>query len=289
MSFPFINESGELRSGWKFLVFTVIFLLLWFITAIILSVVFRLTPIPYDFLTNLALNALALFFPAIGATLFVARFVDHRPASTFIGFENWPRSLAIGLVIGATLLVVIVAATAIFGGLRIGPGGARWPVWLATAAILVLAAANEELVFRGYPLQSLARGIGEWPAAMVMSGLFGLLHVGNPHASVIGIMNTIVAGLMLSRAYFKARSIWLPYGIHVAWNTGLGIVLGFSLSGIEVESLLRSSASGSATLTGGPYGPEGGVLCAVTFLAGFAAIHALSKSETSKDHDHTVR
>jgi hypothetical protein len=108
-----------------------------------------------------------------------------------------------------------------------------------------------------------------------MSALFGLLHLRNPHASGIGIMNTVIAGLMLSAAFFKVRSLWLPIGIHLAWNVGLGLVLGFSLSGLDRHSLWKSTVDGAPVFTGGLYGPEGGIPCTIIFLVGLAAVRRI--------------
>jgi hypothetical protein len=50
------------------------------------------------------------------------------------------------------------------------------------------------------------------------------------------------------------------------------MVLGFSLSGLNVASLWTTRVSGSALLLGGEYGPEGGLLGTLIFLAGAIAV-----------------
>jgi hypothetical protein len=141
---------------------------------------------------------------------------------------------------------------------------------IATLGVLLVSALNEELVFRGFPLQLLIDGLGEWPAMIGMSALFGALHFRNPNASVLGGINTIVAGVLLSLAYARTRSLWLPFALHVGWNAGLGFVLGFPLSGIDLASLWTAGTAGSETILGGGYGPEGGLLA--TFLFAAAAV-----------------
>jgi membrane protease YdiL (CAAX protease family) len=143
-------------------------------------------------------------------------------------------------------------------------------VLAGTFAVLVLSALNEELVFRGFPLQLLVEGIGKWPAIIGMSSLFGALHLNNPNVSILGTVNTIVAGILISLAYVRTRSLWMPYGIHVVWNLGLGFVFGFPLSGIDLASLWTTGIAGSDTILGGGYGPEGGLL--VTFIFATAAL-----------------
>jgi uncharacterized protein len=138
-------------------------------------------------------------------------------------------------------------------------------VLLATFLLLLVAALNEELVFRGFPLQIMIEGIGEWPGMVLMSVLFGALHITNPNSSVLGTVNTVLAGILLSLAYVRTRSLWLPYAIHLGWNVGLGFVLGFALSGLGIASLWTTGVSGSDTILGGRYGPEGGLLGTLIF------------------------
>src|SRR5205823_1594150 len=100
--------------------------------------------------------------------------------------------------------------------------------------------------------------------------LFGAMHMKNPVSSTLGTLNTIVAGILLSLAYVRTRSLWLPYAIHVGWNVGLGFVFGFPLSGVDIASLWTTGVAGSDTILGGDYGPEGGLLA--TFIFGAAAV-----------------
>jgi hypothetical protein len=138
---------------------------------------------------------------------------------------------------------------------------------LSMAAVLLAAAAFEELVFRGYPLQTLMKGMGQWPAVLLMSTLFGLAHMNNPNASTLGIINTVLAGLLLCLGYLETRRLWLPFGLHFVWNAGLGLILGFSLSGINTASLWVTTVKGLDVLLGGEYGPEGGIAGTITFVA----------------------
>jgi hypothetical protein len=152
---------------------------------------------------------------------------------------------------------------------------------LFTLVLLMLAAANEEIVFRGYPMQVLMRGIGPWPAMILMSVLFGVIHANNPNATLLGTINTILAGMMLSLAYFKTRSLWLPYAIHFGWNAGLGMVLGFPLSGIDIGSLWTSHTTNADLIVGGSYGPEGGLVATSIFSVTALTIRSMRTIQVS--------
>jgi hypothetical protein len=269
-----LNDNQQLRSGWKFLAFVILFLIVWVASGIAISVIYSRSSLPESELTYLYLNEFALFSAAAGSLFISIRLIDHRPARTFgIGLiPNWPRHLILGLIIAAGMLATLVIGCLIFGRTTIQWSLNQFPgsTTLATIGLLLLAAATEELVFRGFPLQILVEGIGPWPAVITMSVLFGAVHRGNPNASILSTANTALAGILLSWAYVKSRSLWLSYGIHLGWNAGLGFILGFPLSGLQLASLWTTRVTGSDTILGGSYGPEAGFLA--TFIFGSTAV-----------------
>jgi hypothetical protein len=282
-----LDRQHHFRSGWRFGIFIVLFLLLWVAAGLALSLFFTGKSLPDTQLTLLLLNAAALFLPAIGATFFMVRIVDRAPFAAFgISFHSgWFRDWLAGLGVSAGMLGVLTAAALLFGG-----GAIRWTgssislgKWIATALLLMVAAANEEIVFRGYPMQALMKGIGPWPAVIAMSILFGLLHLANPDASTLSTLNTVLAGLLLSVAYLKTRSLWLPYGIHLGWNLGLGIILGYPVSGLDMVSLWSTLLSRTARFFGGPYGPEGGIIGTIIFVLAVLTVRFLPVPRVSPE------
>jgi membrane protease YdiL (CAAX protease family) len=267
-----LNSNNELRSGWKFAGYLVFFFIILTATNVVLEAVVR--P-PSDQIGLLALNALALLVPAVGAMWLSARFLDHRPLRAFgVGFlPYWRAHFLIGLGLAAVMLAILIGGCYAFGyvSMRWTAGLTPAGTLIATFGLILLSAVNEELVFRGFPLQVLVEGMGRWPAILTLSTLFGSLHLTNPNASILGVVNTIVAGVLLSLAYVKTRSLWLPYGIHIGWNLGLGFVFGFPLSGLDLASLWTTGIAGSETILGGGYGPEGGLLA--TFLFATASLY----------------
>jgi uncharacterized protein len=276
----FLNDRHELRSGWKLAAYFSLVILIWIATGVALSLWFAQTDLTDDQVGLLALNELALLVPAIIAPIVVARFIDHRPLTTFgISLQNCHRDLLSGLAISSAMTGLVFAGSHIFGFVHIGWTGGQVPTstLLATAAVLIVAAAVEELMFRGLPLQILSEGIGKWPGILVISGLFGAVHLSNPNSNLLGTVNTILAGILLSLAYFKTRSLWLPYAIHLGWNAGIGFVLGMPLSGLDLASLWTAGVAGRDLILGGQYGPEGGLL--TTFIFGTAALFVNREGE----------
>jgi hypothetical protein len=68
-----------------------------------------------------------------------------------------------------------------------------------------------------------------------------------------------LGGVVYGVAFLGSRRIWLPLGLHVAWNFVQAPVLGFPFLWGEV-GLIRQTPVGSALLTGGSYGPEAGLI-----------------------------
>jgi hypothetical protein len=96
------------------------------------------------------------------------------------------------------------------------------------------------------------------------------VHLKNPNV-VAGFtfVNTALAGVWLAVAYLKTRSLWFPLGIHWAWNWAMASVFGLPVSGITElasNSLLHGIDLGPAWLTGGSYGPEGGLACTIALI-----------------------
>ena len=169
------------------------------------------------------------------------------------------ESLA-GTALGAVMVGVSVAVMAVGGRVEfhwIGHGAQVALPILAVTYITAVAAMAEEVAFRGYPFQRLVEGIGPAGGIIVLSVLFGAIHLGNPYATLWGFLNTIEIGALLAVAYLRTRSLWMPWGIHFGWNLTLGMGFGLPVSGLNDFSVaVQGRAEGPLWLTGGSYGIE---------------------------------
>lgn len=145
----------------------------------------------------------------------------------------------------------------------------NWEEQLAAVSLFLCVAVGEEIMFRGV----LFRWIDErWntTAALVVSALlFGLMHIFNTGATWWSSLAIAVeAGLLLAVAYKWSGTLWLPIGIHWAWNYVQGHVFGLAVSGESVEDTwLSTFVSGPDLLTGGDFGAEASVFSVVLGLA----------------------
>jgi hypothetical protein len=205
---------------------------------------------------------------ALWAAWILLRVADKRSFQTlgFWFYGGWGKELALGLGGAAAMMTAMVGPLAAVGliELRVAAieplgllAGLAW-----SAGILVPAAAAEEFIFRGYPFQRLVEAWGKWIPAVGLSALFGLAHLDNPNASWISTANTVLAGIWLAVAYLKTRALWFPIGLHFSWNFVMGFGYGLPISGLNLPwKVLEARPTGPVWLTGGDYGPEGGILC----------------------------
>jgi len=199
-------------------------------------------------------------------------------------YGGWLPEFLIGIGIGAGMICLVVAIEWAFGaihydGLTVNLADALRNAG-KLAGLLFVAAAAEEILFRGYGFQRFVDSIGSIAAVAGFSVLFGAAHLANPNATWLSTINTILAGVLLAVAYLKTRALWLPIGLHWAWNYFMTAILSLPVSGFQFgEKLFRLETTGPVWLSGGSYGPEGSVVLTVVATAAIIAL-ALSKRIT---------
>ena len=270
----FLNRAGRLRSGWRLGIYG---LFLYLTIDTLFGLLFSLGPSALAGNFGFIVQGLALLVPATLIGWGCGKLLEGLPTRA-LGWaftRGWLKDLLFGSLVGAASLLLATAIAASFGGLKFTLNAPLmfWTVGrtlLTSLPIFVIAAAGEEAIFRGYPLQTMARSQLEWVAIIITSVIFSYGHLGNPNA-VPGFTfaNTAIAGVWLAVAYLKTHNLWFPLGIHWAWNWTMGAVLGLPVSGIESltpHPFLRAIDLGPAWLTGGSYGIEGGAACTIALI-----------------------
>jgi membrane protease YdiL (CAAX protease family) len=279
----FLNQARRLRSGWRLAVFCVLFLVIMELNIQLIRAVLMLAPDSFGPVLegNWGFVVQAIFLlivPAMLAGFVCCKFLEDLPLRSLgwaIINRGWFRDFLSGSLVGAASLLLAAAVATFSGGFRFALNA---PVLfesvgrtlLVSCLIFIIAAAGEEALFRGYPLQTMARSGLAWVAIVITSIIFSWGHLNNPNA-VAGFTfaNTALAGVWLAIAYLRTRNLWFPLGIHWAWNWTMGAVLGLPVSGIEKltpHPLLHATDLGPAWLTGGSYGLEGGAACTFALL-----------------------
>ena len=278
----FLNDETELRSGWRFATYVMVYVVVFMVTGAVISEVMS-GPVDFGGVDGLLLTIMTFLPPAVLAFLFMLRFVERSPIAAFgvTLHEKWGRDLAAGLILALLMAGVFATGVILLGGWTYDTPVGMWPTIVITTGLLAIAAASEELVYRGYPLQALISAVGPIGAVIIMSSLFGLGHLFNPNATWLGTLNVCLAGALLSLAYLRTRSLWLPYGIHIGWNLLTGVVLGLPVSGVQLNSIWRIDPDGAEWLTGGSFGPEGGILATIAIIAAAVLIGTTRRVDIS--------
>lgn len=166
-----------------------------------------------------------------------------------------------GLAIAGVAMGGIFVTERAMGGITAEAATAP-PELLSRAAVMALHAFKEELLMRSLLLSGLLLALGNRRAlAIGLSALaFGLIHLSNPGASVLSVLGNALGGVIYGMAFVLTGRIWLSLGLHLAWNFVQGPLLGLPVSGLASGGLFAVSEQGPAVLTGGNYGPEGGLV-----------------------------
>ena len=287
----FLAPDGRLRPFWRFVLGAAVFVAA-NIAGAILSSPFREihAELFYRLFTTLAL--LAGFS---GMLYLFDRWRSQFLAAMGLGRDGpWLRQCCVGAALGAGMVALAVLAIAILGSVEFRwIAGGHTPGALAGLlalqfAVLAIAAMLEEVAFRGYPFQRLVESVGPAWALIILNGLFGAVHLGNPHASSWGFLNTVAIGIVLGVAYLRTRALWLPWGIHFGWNATLGVAFGLPVSGtLQFQTVIAGVAEGPLWLTGGGYGIEASATGAVVILLGLAGVVALTPHPPASDQTVT--
>lgn len=136
----------------------------------------------------------------------------------------------------------------------------------------------EETFSRGYQYSNIMgslikKGLSKNTSILISlfisSLIFGILHSMNPNATPLSTVNLVLIGAFYCFAYILTDSLAAPIGIHFAWNFFQENLFGYHVSGFEsyISFIEIEITEESSFLTGGSFGPEGGLI----ILAGLAA------------------
>ncbi|MFI7439134.1 lysostaphin resistance A-like protein [Nonomuraea indica] len=199
-----------------------------------------------------------LAIAAVACYRWLSRAVELRPDIPELGKTGRWSQLRRGTVLGLALFAGLMMLIAVFGGWQEVSWGS-FGGFLGTAGLMASVAVAEELLFRGVVFRIMEERLGTVIALVVSMLLFGAIHLVNANATLWGAFAiALTGGVMLAAAYVATRSLWLPIGLHFAWNFTQAGIFGVTVSGSAVppEGLLNITLSGPSALTGGTFGPE---------------------------------
>ncbi len=276
------NEP-RLRAGWRLLLQTV----LMFAIAIVVSLVTGMLGPSIG--GSLIFGQILNFIMITGSVYIARRWLDRRSFES-LGFKLSGQTLVdIFAGIGITFLQMgfIYAVMFLLGWITFQ--GFAWqfdPINIVVTSVLATFVAfifvgwNEELLSRGYHLQTIASGLNLFWGVVISSAIFGLLHLGNPNATWVSAAGIFFAGLYLAYGYIRTKQLWLSIGLHIGWNFFEGVVFGFPVSGLDIYRLTRIQVHGPEIWTGGAFGPEAGLIVLPSLIVGAVLIYLYTMKRT---------
>lgn len=275
----FFNDR-ELRAGWRFALYVVMVFALGAGLNLLLHALFRARPAITDFtaLRTLFSDSLLLVIflvPALVLGRFERRTLGDYglPAKGAFGARFW-EGIAWGFGLQAATIGLLVAfGVCHISGLAVSAAqGPKFGLTWGVAFILVGLA--EEFSFRGYSQFTLTSGMGFWPAALVLSGGFALIHLTNKGENWVGAVGVFFAAMVLVLPLRRTGALWFSIGLHAGWDWTETFFFGVPDSGMQAHGyLLNTSFSGSQWLTGGTVGPEASVVALAILALAFLLIH----------------
>jgi len=204
---PFLNSQRQTRNGWWILIFFLV--LAAFLVPLILLAQRN------NEVVSMGWQALIIVLASC-----IGQLLRRKPLDELFGtFDaQWLKELCAGGLIGSALMLVPACILGIFGWVRWqwNPGT---PTSLALGLLLFASVAvAEELLFRGFVFQRLISGLGEWPAQLITAAFFLLTHLNNPGMTgtvkVMASVNIFLASILFGLAFIRTRSLAMPLGLH---------------------------------------------------------------------------
>ena len=286
------GDQSRLRAGWRlliavFLTGTFFNLVDWVRSALSLS-----GP------TSLIISRCIDVFVVTSALYITRRFVDKRSFAS-LGLDLNKQAgmdVLMGITIAFVLMLAVYGIEYSLGWLTLE--SFAWQTASPTVVIsqilgffvaYMLTAWHEELVYRGYILQTLASGLNLRWAILISSVYFGIEHLSNPNSSWMAAAGIFFIALFFIYGFVRTGQLWLPIGLHIGWNFFQSSVFGFPVSGLDRPGLLDTTVSGPELWTGGAFGPEAGIIILPICVLGAVLVHIYTKRHRAVETKADVR
>ncbi|MCC9062618.1 CPBP family intramembrane glutamic endopeptidase [Flavobacterium piscisymbiosum] len=203
---------------------------------------------------------------------------DKRAVTEFAA-KGLAKNLIIGTAIGfilQSLTILVIYLNGSYSVININPVS----FILIPFALMFTVAIIEEILVRGIIFRIIEEKLGSYVSLTISSVLFGVLHLANPHSTLISSICITTAGFLMGAAFIYSRNLWMPIALHFAWNFTQSGIYGAITSGNEkTKSLLEAKIQGPEFITGGAFGPEGSIQAIAFCAIGTIIILILSRKQ----------
>jgi membrane protease YdiL (CAAX protease family) len=213
-------------------------------------------------------NLVAALVCVLGYWAYVNR-VEQRAVTELSGSgapTEWTRGAWFGVLLG----LLTLAPLYVLGVYRNEGMGEGFRL-VKQIPEMLLVSVIEELLIRGVMFRIAEQAWGSRRALVFSTVLFVAAHLPG-EISLMGVLVTAAASLAFTAAYQLSRRLWLPMGMHFAWNYLFSAVFSVPVSGHEANGWLHGSLSGPEWLSGGAYGVEASAMALLVWVAASAIL-----------------
>lgn len=238
-----------------------------FISAIILSFLgYALVQTRNEISDQIHLPVLTVFFAAIILgmyALFVKLMEKHWP--TDLPLRRLVPHMLLGLLVGFIYMVIVVCTISATGCATVQWSAFSGEKQFSVIMMFLGVAVGEEMICRGVIFRWIDERWNTWVALLVSALFFGFAHMPNDNATWwSSLAISVEAGLLIAAAYKWSGTLWVPIGIHWAWNYTQGNIFGLAVSGADAgDTILATTVSGPDIITGGTFGPEASIIAVI--------------------------
>ncbi|MGL5330953.1 MAG: CPBP family glutamic-type intramembrane protease [Peptostreptococcaceae bacterium] len=255
----------------------------------ILPIYFSFGNIPYfrsnPELFELTMMLIGFIFASLVVFFRVIKIEKRSLASIGLCKENWFKKYSIGFIIGIAMMALVVLILFLVGCISIESNPTQ-PIGISAIVPItiilvgwVIQGGTEEILTRGWLMNVLGARYNIAVGLIVSSSFFGLLHLGNDNVNYLAVLNIILVGVFFGLYVIKTNDLWGACGMHSSWNFAQGNLFGFEVSGIDtsIGTLFDLNLVGSDFISGGPFGPEAGLVTTFVLIGGSLLICYLDK------------
>jgi membrane protease YdiL (CAAX protease family) len=295
-----LNNSTEVPTGVYIVKKLLAFFMIYAVSAVVGEVIIiaGLSFAGYDPLNGvMPTGKFGMLLPYYGNAIFIlvtilyCKFIEKQAVKA-LGFEkNRILQYFAGALIAVVLLTAVIAVCCVTGSITYNGFNSEVDVLYIVVLLLglVIQGATEEIMCRGFLMQSLQKKTSVSVAIFVSSTAFALPHLltlleADTLYAIVGIVNLYLVSIIFSLLMLCGSNIWISCGLHTVWNFLLYGVFGLTLSGSESTSdaVFKFESTSSSIINGGVYGVEASVVTTVILLVAVIIILVRFSKKESK-------
>ena len=214
--------------------------------------------------------------------------IERRPLRS-VGFtrRHGLRDYLIGAALGTAMLGFAVVVGVLTGALEYAGSSLRGNGLIFCVLLVgwMIQGMSEEVIFRGYLCNTLARRCNPHLAAFISAAAFALAQMANNGKTPLAIPNLILFGMFAAYFMYRFDSLWGVCALHSFWNFAQGNLFGIKVSGmsLDVTALRFVSKEGMELIHGGLFGLEGGIGITIVLLIGIGLLLFTGEQQPAKE------